>query len=218
MVNKSPGAQPTQSGVRLQARFGRKIRDLNIVIGEEYVVEPMNPQKLKHRGRPCVVKGFVRDDIGTPVKVKVQFLDNLRPGRVDIDDLKAPGLTKERGTRRTVAPIPAGPAVASGGDLKATLNVLGLEGDLEELFQRVIKRLKEAEGSTDPNVVAGLLGITMLLEGMGSVLGVIGHHVEDGEARQRLVHLAQRFGGYKGAVRGVSIAASHRIKRTRPKH
>lgn len=216
------GKRPDESPVpalQLQSRFGHRTRDLNIVVGEEYVVEPMNPQKQKHRGRPCVVTGFVQDDIGTAHKVKVQFLDNHRPGRVDLDDLTAPGLTKDRGVRGTIAPKPAGPAMAPGEtDIPATLNVHGLEGDLEELFQMVTKQIKAAEGSAEPKTATELLLATVMMEGMGKVLGVLAHHIEEPEARQRLVHMVQRFGGYKGAARGATMATSSRLERAKPKH
>jgi hypothetical protein len=74
--------------------FREKERRVTAVIGAEYEIDPLNPQKKKHRGRRCVVLDFVRDDRGQAYKVVVRFLDNNRRGRVDIDDLKAEGLTE----------------------------------------------------------------------------------------------------------------------------
>lgn len=62
-------------------------RMLTIKIGDTYWVQPDNPQKLKHRGRQCIVKNFHMDDLGNYVQAIVTFLDNNRTGRVDLEDL-----------------------------------------------------------------------------------------------------------------------------------
>jgi hypothetical protein len=62
-------------------------RMLTIKIGDTYWVQPDNPQKLKHRGKQCIVKKFEKDDLGNYVEAIVTFLDNNRTGRVDLEDL-----------------------------------------------------------------------------------------------------------------------------------
>lgn len=61
------------------------IRKIEIVEGNEYLVNPVNPRKLKHRGRKVIFK-YAESDRGH-VTANVQFLDTKRIGKVDIDDL-----------------------------------------------------------------------------------------------------------------------------------
>jgi|SRR5579871_1681248 len=69
---------------------GNQEADSEIVvqIGETYLVEPHNPQKLKHRGRRCILLEASKDmhdrQAGT---AKVRFYDTGRTGRVDLNDL-----------------------------------------------------------------------------------------------------------------------------------
>ncbi len=63
------------------------LRMQTIKVGDTLWVQPDNPQKLKHRGRQCVVKNFHKDDLGNYIQAVVTFLDNNRSGRVDLTDL-----------------------------------------------------------------------------------------------------------------------------------
>ncbi|MFS0557425.1 hypothetical protein [Brevibacillus sp. 179-C9.3 HS] len=60
---------------------------VKLIPGNRYLVEPINPQKKKHRGRICKINGFEHNRIGDPLKILVQFEDNNRHGKVSIDDL-----------------------------------------------------------------------------------------------------------------------------------
>lgn len=62
-------------------------RMLTIKIGDRFWIQPDNPNKLKHRGRECIIKNFHKDDLGNYVQAVVSFLDNNRTGRVDLEDL-----------------------------------------------------------------------------------------------------------------------------------
>lgn len=76
---------------------GANGRDFTLREGDQYVVKPRNPRKLKHRGRECVFLDLV------PVSVehhhdlvaKVRFTDNNRIGRVDFGDLHPVSSTAE---------------------------------------------------------------------------------------------------------------------------
>jgi hypothetical protein len=69
--------------------FGSKRRKMTIKVGKEYVIQPLNPLKKKHRDRRCVVLGFVPVSEFHPrdIVAKVRFLDNNRIGRTELDDL-----------------------------------------------------------------------------------------------------------------------------------
>lgn len=57
------------------------IRKVDIKVGKELVVKPINKQKLKHRDRRVIITKFLED------KVAVKFVDTKRNGKVDIEDL-----------------------------------------------------------------------------------------------------------------------------------
>ncbi|GEN33794.1 MULTISPECIES: hypothetical protein [Aneurinibacillus] len=63
---------------------------VKIELGKEYVVQPVNVLKKKHRDRRCIVIGFIQDDTGVPRDARVKFLDTNRTGRVSIRDLVLP--------------------------------------------------------------------------------------------------------------------------------
>ncbi|AMA73214.1 MULTISPECIES: hypothetical protein [Aneurinibacillus] len=65
-----------------------KYHAIKIELGKEYVVQPLNALKKKHRGRHCIVIGFIQDETGMPVDARVKFLDTNRTGRVSIRDLR----------------------------------------------------------------------------------------------------------------------------------
>ncbi|WP_340701621.1 hypothetical protein [Brevibacillus borstelensis] len=60
---------------------------IKLIPGNKYLVEPINLQKKKHRGRICTINGFERNNIGDPLKIRVQFEDNNRHGKVSVTDL-----------------------------------------------------------------------------------------------------------------------------------
>lgn len=80
------------------AYFNRKKREVRLIAGREYRVEPLNPLKMANRGRSCVFLGY--GDGGA----QVRFLDSGRTGTVDDIDLLAAGVanpdTVERVERR----------------------------------------------------------------------------------------------------------------------
>jgi hypothetical protein len=64
-------------------------RDVEIETGKEYVIEPLNPQKLKNRGRHCLVLDFVPLSESQPdyIVAKVRYTDNNRVGKTELSDL-----------------------------------------------------------------------------------------------------------------------------------
>lgn len=60
-------------------------REFCVTVGSRYRVEPLNPAKLKHRGRAGVVESLA----GEPFlnEATIRFDDNGRCGRVDVSDL-----------------------------------------------------------------------------------------------------------------------------------
>lgn len=62
-------------------------RKITLHVEDTIYVQPDNPNKLKHRGRQAVIKGFRKDELGNVIQAKVQFLDTKRPGRVDLMDI-----------------------------------------------------------------------------------------------------------------------------------
>jgi hypothetical protein len=61
-------------------------------VGKEYIVDPLNPQAKRNRGRRCVILAFVPwSDTGDWTEVaKVRYLDNNRIGRQHLNNLAAP--------------------------------------------------------------------------------------------------------------------------------
>jgi len=72
--------------------YGAQNRRVVLKVGEEYVVQPLNGQKKKHRDRPCIILDFVPVSEAHPrdIVAKVRFLDNNRIGRADLGDLVKP--------------------------------------------------------------------------------------------------------------------------------
>jgi hypothetical protein len=212
-VPKGP-QEPQDQPVRLAIQYGRRYREVTAVVGAEYTVDPLNPQKLKHRGRQCTLLGLVRDDIGTPMKAQVRFLDNGRQGRVDLEDLTAPGLTKDRGP----SPAPAHAEPESPAWSAATLNLDGLEHDIDLLLNGVSEQLKRKDNPPPDEATADILFTTLLMEGMEQMLQYLAQNVAEPEARNRIAHMRQRFGGFKGATRAVTEYRTRRLQRLIPKH
>lgn len=70
----------------IESSFNSKKRAaVTITIGSNYRVEPMNPQKKKHRDRVCTIIEF--DDDLMPKNASVRFQDNNRIGKVCLSDL-----------------------------------------------------------------------------------------------------------------------------------
>ena len=63
----------------------KKVKTLTITIGSTYRVEPINPQKKKHRDRVCTILEL--DDDFMPQNASVRFQDNNRVGKVCLSDL-----------------------------------------------------------------------------------------------------------------------------------
>ncbi len=62
-----------------------KIKKIKTLVGCQYVVNPINKQKKKHRGR-LVNLIFIETDRGV-VSAKVKYLDTNRIGKLDLRDL-----------------------------------------------------------------------------------------------------------------------------------
>jgi hypothetical protein len=64
------------------------VRKVVVKPGDEYIINPVNPRRTKHRGRKVIFKEMDRDrfDKYEP-RAKVQFSDTKRTGKVDIGDL-----------------------------------------------------------------------------------------------------------------------------------
>lgn len=57
-----------------------------IKINNEYIIQPDNHRKLKHRNRTCIIIDF--NDNFMPSQASVKFTDTKRKGNVDLIDLK----------------------------------------------------------------------------------------------------------------------------------
>ena len=71
----------------IQAWFGRIGREAVVIqVGRKYRIEPLNPLKLKHRGRTCVILEL--DDDFMPDRAAVKFLEAPRSrAKVELCDL-----------------------------------------------------------------------------------------------------------------------------------
>jgi hypothetical protein len=64
------------------------IRKVVLESGKLYKVDPINPQKMKHRGRICeFIRWYDDDSRGERDIIEVRFLDTNRKGRVEGSDL-----------------------------------------------------------------------------------------------------------------------------------
>ncbi|MGI2329669.1 hypothetical protein [Planococcus sp. YIM B11945] len=65
-----------------------KVSDYTMKVGSKLIVNQLNKQAKKNRGREVEVTGFKRDEERKgPLKAKVKYLDNNRAGSVEIGDL-----------------------------------------------------------------------------------------------------------------------------------
>lgn len=62
------------------------VRNLTLKIGEEYVVSPLNPKKMKNRGRRVLIRDFTPNQRGD-AEVRVKYLDNNKAGKAFAEDL-----------------------------------------------------------------------------------------------------------------------------------
>lgn len=75
------------AATQILVRNTKVTRITKIHIGKEYVVSPVHPQKLKHRGRKGIVVGFEKGE-WEPIKAKLQFHDTNRVGKIDVRELE----------------------------------------------------------------------------------------------------------------------------------
>ncbi|WP_319549329.1 hypothetical protein [Desulfogranum marinum] len=59
--------------------------EVNVVVGEKYKIEPINPRKKKNRGRICKILNLPSEFMSTEALAK--FEDTKRTGKVDIREL-----------------------------------------------------------------------------------------------------------------------------------
>lgn len=63
-------------------------KKLTIKVGEEYIVNPSNPLKLKHRDRIGIVRSFKQNERNGVLKAHLRFFDNQNFGWVEVGDLE----------------------------------------------------------------------------------------------------------------------------------
>lgn len=83
-----------QISVCVSSGFGRNMprREIEVVVGKTYLIEPMNPRAKVNRGRLCTVLEFI-DSSGKDInadKAKVKFQDTGKTGKVDLSSLTDP--------------------------------------------------------------------------------------------------------------------------------
>lgn len=67
------------------SKDGVEIRKVILIIGNEYVLNPISARVKKNRNRKVIFKGYESTRYGG--YAKVQYLDTNRPGKVEIDYL-----------------------------------------------------------------------------------------------------------------------------------
>jgi hypothetical protein len=85
----TPEKQQLNQQMTVITSVGSKQRKTTIKVGKEYVIQPLNILKKKHRDRRCLVLGFVAVSDSHPrdIVARVRFRDNNRIGRAELDDL-----------------------------------------------------------------------------------------------------------------------------------
>lgn len=73
-----------EGGMRVEARAGARSRSVDVYVGGEYILDPMNPAARKNRGRTGQVLAF--GDVKDP-RVQFRFSDTGRVALVDPSDL-----------------------------------------------------------------------------------------------------------------------------------
>jgi predicted RNA-binding protein len=61
------------------------IRKIDLIPGNKYIVNPLNPNKLKNRDRKVILVKIENDK--REIYGKVKYLDTSRPGKIEISDL-----------------------------------------------------------------------------------------------------------------------------------
>jgi hypothetical protein len=64
---------------------GKSVRNVVIYVGEKYIVNPLPTHKTKHKQKIVVVNKVSRAI--DRIVAEVTFLDTMRPGKIDIEDL-----------------------------------------------------------------------------------------------------------------------------------
>ena len=81
-------SDPTQS-YTFQMRRGQVLVTRTVRVGMKCVVEPLNPQSTKHRGRVGIVRKLRHDYVGSPYRATLKFIDGKGPhGVVNVEDLR----------------------------------------------------------------------------------------------------------------------------------
>jgi uncharacterized lipoprotein YehR (DUF1307 family) len=76
----------TKGDIIEKVQVSNNVRNVEIKVGKEMVVKPLNKLKKKHRDRRGVITKFVSDP-RAGIKVQMKFSDTNRTGKVDIEDL-----------------------------------------------------------------------------------------------------------------------------------
>jgi hypothetical protein len=68
---------------------GQNWREVELEVGKEHLVLPVNPRKTRNRDRKCVILDFVPVSESYPqaTVAKVRYLDTNRVGVAEISDL-----------------------------------------------------------------------------------------------------------------------------------
>lgn len=64
--------------------FGKKLRKVTVVVGNRYRIEPLNPLRMKNRGRICEVTGFRDYGPKRGLYANVIWLDTGKSGWTDM--------------------------------------------------------------------------------------------------------------------------------------
>ena len=70
-----------------RSKNDEKVSDYKMKIGSKLVVNQMNKQAKKNRGREVEVLGFPERASDNDRKIRVKYLDTNRPGMVEVGDL-----------------------------------------------------------------------------------------------------------------------------------
>lgn len=72
-----PGEEELDTdSLSVESWYGEEFRKVTLQIGKEYVVQPMNKLKQKHRGRHCILLGFLHNPTRKYQGTAVRFLNN----------------------------------------------------------------------------------------------------------------------------------------------
>lgn len=71
--------------VKISDSQDKLIRETDLILGNEYIINPINPRIYKNRGRRVVFKGLKSSSYGTVAIIK--YLDTLRPGIAELENI-----------------------------------------------------------------------------------------------------------------------------------